>query len=440
MEEKVYKKIRKFFTSKRIVAWALFYLILYIIFLFKFSETKYFNNTSAFFHIYSIVVFVYIISRFGVSYYYQPHQKIKKNKSYQPTVTFSVPTLNEEKVIKKTILKIARSNYPKDKFDIIAVNDGSTDATLERMREAKKIAWDKYGVKVQVIDWKTNRGKREGMAEGVRKSKNDLVVFIDSDTLVDRNMIRHMVKHFNNKSVGAVAAHGYLANAGKNMITKMQDVRYFVAFKAYKSAEAFFGTVTCCSGCGSAYRREYIMKFLDDWQYQTFLGIKGTYGDDRSMTNFMLHHGYVTVFEPKAIVHTYVPETFRQFMRQQLRWKKSWVKESLKASKFMWKRHPFMALSFYVSIMLTLVSPIILFRAVIYRPLIEGFSPVYYFLGLLMMATIYGLYYYAHTEDKKWAYGVIFSVFYQIVLIWQLPWAIFKLRDGRWGTRSGKQA
>lgn len=432
----IYETPKRFLTARNIGIWTLFYFVLYIILLFKFAEIKDIGSTALLFHIYSITVFVYIVSRFGIAYYYQIHYQVVKNR-YQPTVTFAVPTLNEEKVIKDTILHIARSNYLKDKFNVIVVNDGSTDNTLKRMYEAKRIAKKQYGIKVEVINWEKNRGKRQGMAECVRRSKNDIVVFVDSDTLVGPDAIRHLVKHFKDPKIGAVAAHGYVANANKNFLTKMQDVRYFVAFKAYKSAEAFFGTVTCCSGCGSAYRRKYVMEFLNEWVNQTFLGVKGTYGDDRSMTNFVLKNGYFTVFEPQAIVHTHVPETFKQFMKQQLRWKKSWIKETLKASTFMWKRHPFMALSFYTSFILTVLSPLVFIRAVVWRPLFNSVSPIYYIIGLLLMVTAYGLYYYAHTKDHKWVYGVIFSIFYQIILIWQLPYALLKLRDGQWGTRKG---
>lgn len=423
------------FKLTRFYIWILFYFILYVILLLKFSEAREVAGRNIIFHIYSVLVFLYIISRFGIAYFYGT--KKHEGTAYQPTVTFGVPTLNEEDVIKRTILTIAESDYPKGKFDIIAINDGSTDRTYEEMLEAQRIAGEQ-GVKVEVLNWEFNKGKREGMAECIRRSKSEIIVFVDSDTLVEPTVLQELVKHFVNERVAAVAAHGYLANAETNMLTKMQDVRYFVAFKAYKSAEAFFGTVTCCSGCGSAYRRSYAMKVLDDFIHQKFLGVKGTYGDDRSLTNLMLRDGYFTLFEPNAIVRTFVPDTFKKFMKQQLRWKKSWIKETYKASKFMWKRHPVMAFSFYTQTILTILSPIVFFRAVFIRPIFGHSSPIFYILGLLLMALVYGLYYYAHTKDRKWYYGVIFSVFYQLVLIWQLPYAFLKLRDGNWGTRSGK--
>jgi len=51
------------------------------------------------------------------------------------------------------------------------------------------------------------------------------------------------------------------------------------------------------------------------------------------------------------------------------------------------------------------------------------------------MSFVYGLYYYIYMRDNKWIYGVIFSIFYTFLLVWQLPWAILNIRDSKWGTR-----
>jgi len=428
----LFRKTSTFVKNRQINSWLIFFLLVYIIFVIKLITIQEINN-SVFFAVYSLAVSFYILSRFAIAYFYEP-ESAKFGKNYQPSVSFAVPSKNEEKNIRETILKIAQTDYPKDKFDIIAVNDGSTDNTLGEMRKAKKIAMG-GGVKVEVVDWKVNKGKREGMAECVRKSKNEIIIFIDSDSFVEPDLAKEIVKYFIDSKIAAVAGHGYVANADTNTLTKMQDVRYFVAFKAYKSAEALFGTVTCCSGCCSAYRKKYVLEVMDAWLYQSFLGVRCTYGDDRSLTNFLLLKGYKSLFAPEAKAYTFVPDTFKKFMRQQLRWKKSWVRESLKAGLFMWKKNPIMSISFYLGVILPLFAPVIIVRALIWYPYATGKTPWFYLLGLLLMAIVYGLYYFIYTKDKKWVYGVLFAVFYTIILIWQLPWAILNLRDPKWGTR-----
>ena len=122
-------------------------------------------------------------------------------------------------------------------------------------------------------------------------------------------------------------------------------------------------------------------------------------------------------------------------MKQQLRWKKSWTRECLIASTFIWKRNLIMSISFYLNVLLTLLAPVIFVRALIWYPITAHKTPFYYLFGLILMAIVYGLYYRIHIKDNRWLYGVLFATFYTLILIWQLPWAIINLRDARWGTR-----
>jgi len=416
---------------------SVFAILVYAILVVKVEHAQGFGTDEWFFVLYSFAVTGYVLSRLFIAYFYKP--QIASEDAYTtenlPTVTFGIPCLNEEENIRETIVRIAASDYPKDKFDIIVVNDGSTDGTLREMKQGKRIAKDDYGVDVKVVDWKDNRGKRDGMAQTIRMSDKDIMVFIDSDSFVQEDTVKNLVQYFVDPQVGAVAGQAYVANADTNYLTKMQEVRYFVAFKAHKSAEAIFGSVTCCSGCCAAYRREYIVDVMPAFLDQRFLGVRCTYGDDRSLTNFVLKKGYTCLFAPDAISHTFAPDTFKQFIKQQMRWKKSWTRETLLASKFMWKRHFIMSLSHYVGLILPLLAPIVVVRALIVYPIEEGGLPFYYLGGLLLMAFVYGLYYYIYARDDKWVYGVVFSFFYTILLIWQLPWAILNIRDPKWGTR-----
>jgi hyaluronan synthase len=319
------QRARTFYNARSINAWVIFYVLIYIILIIKLITIQKFDN-GIIFGAYSVLVSLYILSRFALAYLYEPKPHLRSGTSV-PTISFGVPSKNEEGNIRETILRIAQSDYPKNKFEVIAINDGSTDRTLQEMLLAKQLA-AREGVRVRVTHWHENRGKREGMAECVRQSENDIVIFIDSDSFVEPGTARELVAYFADARVAAVAGHGLVANANTNILTKMQDVRYFVAFKAYKAAEALFGAVTCCSGCCSAYRRKYLLDVLEPWLHQRFLGVQCTYGDDRSLTNFLLQRGYIALFAPAAKAYTLVPDTFRKFMRQQLRWKKSCVRAS----------------------------------------------------------------------------------------------------------------
>ena len=76
-----------------------------------------------------------------------------------------------------------------------------------------------------------------------------------------------------------------MANTYTNSLTKMQSVRYYIAFRIMKAAEGYFDAVTCLSGPLSCYRKDLVLAHKEAWLHQTFLGQKATFGDDRSMTN-----------------------------------------------------------------------------------------------------------------------------------------------------------
>jgi hyaluronan synthase len=376
-------------------------------------------------NLYSILISGYILSRFVLSQFYSP----PRDRGYRPSVSVVIACKNEEESIGKTIDCIYGSDYPQDRLEVIAVNDGSTDGTLAEMRRAET-----RHPNLTVIDFGENRGKRHGMAAGAKVARGQILVYVDSDSFVRRDTLAQIVQDFARPEVGAVCGHAYVSNARRNLLTKMQDVRYYVAFRVVKAAESLYGTVACCSGCLAAYRRSYVLPILDEWLHQSFLGTDATFGDDRSLTNFMLRR-YRVVYNANAVCSTLVPERYRQFFKQQLRWKKSWVRETFIASKFMWRRHPFAAFFFYLGAIFPVISPFVAFNALVVPLVAEGTVSHLYIYGATLMAAMYGLYYLARCRSRIWVYGIIFSFFYMFVLVWQTYYALLTVRRNHWGTR-----
>jgi hyaluronan synthase len=422
--KKATKSIIQIIRSKKINAWAAFLFTIYIIFIFKFFLVK---QTFAMdvFVIYAMLVFVYIFSRLLLSYFYEP----APDNDHEPTVTFVVPTMNEEDAITVTLEMIYNVDYPKEKLEVIAINDGSTDNTLQRMKEVQR-----YHPDMVIVDFKKNQGKRHGMAEGARRAKNDILIFIDSDSFVERSSIRALVKYFVDPEVGAVSGHTDVLNNDTNIITQMQAIKYYCAFALIKSSESLFSSVTCCSGCFSAYRREYVMEVLDEWLNQTFMGVQCTYGDDRSLTNYLLKK-YKLKYSAEAQAWTEVPDTFKKLTKQQQRWKKSWVRESLMAGRFMWKKNPIVALTFYSGILLGILAPLVFIKAMFWVPFTHHVTPLYYVAGLVIISFLYGLYYAIKTGEKKWFISSLACWIFYVLLLYQIPYAVLTIRDTRWGTR-----
>jgi hyaluronan synthase len=379
--------------------------------------------------LYSVVVTCYIFSRFVLCWLYRPRLP-KLAFDQLPSVAIIVPAYNEEAEIAATLRACLDVNYPAGLLRVAVVDDCSKDGTLARIREVQAARPE-----LVVVASRVNKGKRHAMSAGLAAVGDaEILVFIDSDSRVEPNALLVLARYFSDPTVGAVAGHTDVWNRHTNLLTRMQAVRYYVAFRVYKSAEALFGCVTCCSGCFSGYRRAAVDPVLGRWLKQSFLGQPSTYGDDRSLTNYLLPEWRV-LYAPDARAHTNVPDRLSVFLRQQLRWKKSWIRESLRACTFMWRKHPVMALSFYLGLALPLIAPQVAFRAFIVQPHFAGAMPLWYLCGISAMAALYGLYYRLHRRESLWYHGILFALFYTSVLVWQLPYALATIRDPKWGTR-----
>jgi hyaluronan synthase len=311
------------------------------------------------------------------------------------------------------------------------VNDGSTDGTG---REIDRLAAEHP--RIRAIHFPENRGKRAAMAAGIRASDAEVLIFVDSDSVVERDAVRIVVQPFADPGVGAVCGHADVANIDEGWLAKMQAVRYYIAFRVLKGAESVFGAVTCCSGCFAAYRRKAIMPDLQRWEEQTFLGRPATLGDDRSLTNIVLRNWSV-LYESRAIARTIVPATMQKFLHQQIRWKRSWTREGFILSRFAWRKHPVAAISIYTNIVIAFVSPATAMRAIVLHPLLTGVRPFVFILGLYAVSVMYGLFFQALVprRDALWAYALHFVFFYVGILIWQNYWALITLTRSHWGTR-----
>lgn len=212
---------------------------------------------------------------------------------------------------------------------LTVVDDGSGDPACGEVARSRAAAFRAAGTDYEVITFAENQGKRAGLAAGFRRAPQASVYLcVDSDTVLHPAAVANALRPFGRRRVQAVTGCVLAANRDRNVLTRLIDLRYAYAFLGERAAYSVLGSVLCACGSLALYRGPVVRKYLDDFLGQRFLGRACTYGDDRRLTYYCLREGQV-LLAPDAVAWTLVPERMGHFLRQQLRWSKSFFRESL---------------------------------------------------------------------------------------------------------------
>jgi len=234
-----------------------------------------------------------------------------------PFVSIIVPAYNEGEVIESSLASLLEIRYPY--YEIIAVDDGSTDDTYNRMRQFEG---NHYGVKVSVFR-KENSGKAETLNYGIRRSRAPIVVCMDSDSRLSPDSLRYAIRHFKDANVGAVAGNVKVVNR-HNIWTKLQALEYIEGLNIVRKAQAFLRTVNVVPGPIGIFRRSTLE--------QTGGYESNTYAEDFDLTVKILAAGWKINYEPKAIAFTEAPEELLDILKQRYRWSRG-ILQTLKKQR-----------------------------------------------------------------------------------------------------------
>ncbi len=351
-----------------------------------------------------------------------------------PPLTVIIPAYNEGPMVRKSIDSVVAAYYPHDRLEIFVVDDGSKDDTWLHIQAAAQ----NYPDIVRPLKFAMNRGKRAALEAGFRRARGDLVVTIDSDSVIDQDTLLAMVGPFRDPKVGAVAGKVIAYNRNQGVIPKMLHVRYVLSFDFLRAVQSSYGTVYCCPGALAGYRRSVVCEVLDQWVGQTFLGRKCTYGEDRALTNYILDRGYNTVYQRSAVVRTIVPWTYRKLCKMYLRWDRSYVREEIRLTRIIWKRPAHALVIAILDKFVTNLRYPIGYVSLGLLALLSFHDPmtIVRFLFAMGMMSFLNMFYYLHRE-KSWdfLFGICYAYFSFFTLIWIFPYAVLTVRSKSWMTR-----
>ncbi|WP_127900527.1 glycosyltransferase [Solirhodobacter olei] len=224
-------------------------------------------------------------------------------RSYRPSVAVAIPAYNEEAVIVKTVRSVLASDYPG--LEVIVVDDGSADATYSRVTEAYP-----PGGPVTVVR-QANGGKSRALGTAYGLVRAEIVVAIDSDTLLAPDAIGKLVEPFHDPRVGAVAGNVKVGNRDR-LLTRFQAVEYITAQNIDRRAAEVYGGVMVVPGAIGAWRASAVRA--------VGLYSSDTLTEDADLTVALQRAGYRIACRTDAFSYTEAPEDVKAFLAQRLRW------------------------------------------------------------------------------------------------------------------------
>jgi N-acetylglucosaminyltransferase len=345
-----------------------------------------------------------------------------------PAVDVVVPCFNEDPSLLEACCRSVAAQDYQGPLRVWLVDDGSgnRDALL-----AVYERWEERGWTVRLLD--ANTGKRAAQDEAVRRGSGALVVLMDSDTVLAPDAVRQAAARFADDRVGAVSGSVGVLNAPTNLLTRLIHHRYRLRFQVERPAQGFFTSLLCCSGPFAVYRRSLLAELWPRYLGQTFAGVRCTNGDDLHLTNLVLATGRQVLFEPRAIASTSVPRSLRLYLRQQLRWNRSFYRELRWTFAGIRSRHPYLALDVLARALLPLLLAAAL-GLLAAEGLLVGWELLAADLTLaLAMLCVTAAFLLVHGASVPFL--LLYGPLHMALLVPVRLWALLTLASPRWETR-----
>ena len=364
----------------------------------------------------SLVIFLFILlfryfSTLVMAYLYITKYTVEEKEGYYPFVSILVPVYNESKVIEDSVNSLLEIDYPN--FEIIIINDGSTDNTAE---VGETLVGYKKGrssmVKVSLIN-KPNGGKSKALNAGIQYSEAEFLVCMDGDSQLSSNSLKMGIRHFIDPYVGAVAGNVRVQNRRKGW-TDLQALEYLEGLNLARSAQGFLRMVNIIPGPMGFFRKSCLR---DAGFYSS-----DTFAEDADVTLKILAKGWKISYEPNAISYTEAPTTLFQLLKQRYRWTRGILQAIRKHRKFIYNptlnfNNTLILWSMFYEALIWPTMNIFANLFFIVVALIYGMSSLIFFwwLGIMILDMMAAIYCIAAEREEFRLVG--YAIFYRLVFI-----------------------
>ncbi|HEX9206752.1 MAG TPA: glycosyltransferase [Steroidobacteraceae bacterium] len=222
---------------------------------------------------------------------------------FVPLVTVIIPAHNEAAVIERSLGAVCRMQYPR--FEVIVVNDGSTDDTAAKVRPFVVPG------RVRLLDKKVNEGKALAINDALPLARGEIVLTLDADAEPEPNLLTAIVPHFRAARVAAVTGNPRVRNT-ETFLARLQAVEFTSIISLLRRSQRVWGRIVTVSGVVAAFRRSALFDVGGFSPNMPTEDIEVTWKLQRAF--------YDVRYEPNAVVWMTVPRSLRGLFKQRLRW------------------------------------------------------------------------------------------------------------------------
>ena len=360
-------------------------------------------------------------------------QEIYSSKKHSFSIL--VPCYNESICIKKTVTALQKLDY--DNYQVVFINDGSRDNTLEILaeelcfiKEHSNLHSDYYRSLIcdnfYCID-KPNTGKALSLNEGIRFCTNEIVITLDADSILNPDCLAILNQAFSNKEVVAAGGAIHIMQSKekeymkaqsfiKKLLIKVQAIDYLKGFFIYKLSLARQDALAIISGAFGAFRKSVLIEVG---------GFRKSLGEDIDITIKIQKHIADTdkkiVYLPSAGCYTECPESLSDLYKQRIRWQKGFIDCLVHHSKFLLSTCFKKTISFFLifeALFIGIFSCILPIFATIALVLTGKFNAaIFIFLFCKIISIFYSLFAYLigsryrYPYSRKYYMSIIFDAF-----------------------------
>ena len=360
-----------------------------------------------------------------------------------PTCDVVIPAYNEGRNVYDTVKSVIECDYDPEKLHVIVVDDGSRDDTRLWIERAMKDF-----PRVRAIFKIRNAGKKHALSDAIKTSTAEVVITIDSDSIIEKDAITNIVRPFADKKIGAVAGNIRVHNLHEGFIPQMMDTVLAFCYEFIRTSQSRFGTVMCAAGALSAFRRDAVTPLLESWINQRFLGEYTKIGEDRALTSLLLRNEWGVVYQDNAVAHTNIPANYPSMCKMLVRWMRGDIRENIQMFTYVFRKiNPFDMRTtclqlHYIAFVIGISAPILSLPMSLFcfiTRFSESMSVAVYIFALCMIWAIVPAMIYARRYSvKRSLFAFVYSIFSLLCLSWIPLYSILTVGNDNWMTRQAK--